>query len=75
MAKFFALFSDRTSRNQIASLLGWTLFTQDYFGDPHAEAHAILCTKITGMQSRCNKSYEKINLFANNCNWYVRVNK
>lgn len=65
-------------RNQVASNLGWTIFTQKYFGDPHAEAWDILSSTYTGMQSRCNKSYEKVNPFASSCNWYdmlVRVGK
>jgi len=65
-------------RNQVACFLGWTIFTEDFFGDPQAESWHILSCTGKGMQTRCNHSYEKINPFINGCNWYdilVRVAK
>lgn len=52
--------------------------SKEYFGDPHQEAWEILNGTYTGMQSRSNKSYEKLNPLASNSNWYdilVRVTK
>eukprot|EP01114_Cavostelium_apophysatum_P008987 TRINITY_DN22059_c0_g1_i1.p1 TRINITY_DN22059_c0_g1~~TRINITY_DN22059_c0_g1_i1.p1 ORF type:complete len:599 (-),score=120.78 TRINITY_DN22059_c0_g1_i1:62-1858(-) len=62
-------------RNQAASSLGWTLFTEDYFGDAHAEAWAILTKDAKGMQTRCNHSYEKLNVFGKSSNWYDMLSR
>jgi hypothetical protein len=56
-------------RNQVACFLGWSLITEDYFGDPHAESWHILFKQGKGMQTRCHKSYEKANPLAEGCNW------
>eukprot|EP01130_Rhizamoeba_saxonica_P002569 TRINITY_DN1234_c0_g1_i3.p1 TRINITY_DN1234_c0_g1~~TRINITY_DN1234_c0_g1_i3.p1 ORF type:complete len:556 (-),score=93.85 TRINITY_DN1234_c0_g1_i3:44-1711(-) len=57
-------------RNKIANELGWCIYTEDYIGDPHREAWEIIHAHSTGIQARTNKSYEKVNPFGDNCNWY-----
>lgn len=61
---------DFASRNQIAQSLGWTLFNQDYLGDPHKEAWDIINASAKGIQARTNESWETVNPIADNCNWY-----
>jgi hypothetical protein len=56
-------------RNQAACFLGWTMITEDYFGDAHAESSNILLKTTKGMRTRCHKSYEKANPLASGCNW------
>jgi len=59
-----------TIRNQVANLLGWSLFTSKQFGDPHAEAWSIINSNSDGLQARSNKSWEKVNILGRNVNWY-----
>ncbi|MDM8540287.1 hypothetical protein QUF90_04300 [Desulfococcaceae bacterium HSG9] len=57
---------------------GWTLLGQDYFGDSHNEAWEIINKNVKGIQSRTNESWESLNPFSRNCNWYetiYRVNR
>lgn len=61
---------DPVMRNQVASALGWSLYAQDYFGDPHAEAWDIIHASSKGIQARTNESWETLNPIASNCNWY-----
>jgi hypothetical protein len=56
-------------RNKVANFLGWTLFTQPYFGDAHEEAWVILSKDMSGMMSRAIKAYERIALL-NRMPWY-----
>lgn len=57
-------------RNQVACILGWTIITTDYFGDPHHEAWDIINRSRNGLQARANQSYETLNPMAHNCTWY-----
>ena len=61
---------DPFMRQQTATQLGWSIFTQDYFGDPHAEAWDIINSNIKGIQARTNNAPETLIPIANNCNWY-----
>jgi hypothetical protein len=65
-------------RNQLAASLGWSLVNQKYFGNAHEEAWDIINTSAKGIQARTNESWETLNPFSNNCNWYevlYHVNK
>jgi len=57
-------------RSQISNALGWSIFVEEYFGDPHAEARAILDKTSQGIISRSTKSHERVNPLARNCNWW-----
>ncbi len=61
---------DPMMRNQVASQLGWSLYSQKYFGDPHAEAWDILHADGKGIQARTNGTLETLNPLGDNCNWY-----
>lgn len=66
----FLVSMDPVMRNQVASQLGWSLYTKEYFGDPHREAWDIIHADGKGIQARTNRSLETLNLLGNNCNWY-----
>eukprot|EP01099_Mayorella_cantabrigiensis_P004949 TRINITY_DN3809_c0_g1_i1.p1 TRINITY_DN3809_c0_g1~~TRINITY_DN3809_c0_g1_i1.p1 ORF type:complete len:458 (+),score=50.33 TRINITY_DN3809_c0_g1_i1:33-1376(+) len=57
-------------RCQVAAHLGWSIFTKDYFGDPHAESYYIIATQSVGICSRSHHSWEKMNPFSESSNWY-----
>eukprot|EP00012_Vannella_robusta_P012510 CAMPEP_0206206028 /NCGR_PEP_ID=MMETSP0166-20121206/14632_1 /ASSEMBLY_ACC=CAM_ASM_000260 /TAXON_ID=95228 /ORGANISM="Vannella robusta, Strain DIVA3 518/3/11/1/6" /LENGTH=415 /DNA_ID=CAMNT_0053626281 /DNA_START=571 /DNA_END=1818 /DNA_ORIENTATION=- len=57
------------TRNAIAASLGFALFLEPYFGDPHAESIHILCDSRVGIQARANQSWETLNPLAQNANW------
>jgi len=65
-------------RNQVASCLGWTIFTQKSFGDAHKEAWQILAgSKYSGIVARCTNTMGKFNPLSST-NWYdimVKVTK
>jgi len=42
-------------RNQIANMLGYTMVTKKFFGNPHAEAINIIEHKTKGWQDRCTE--------------------
>ena len=64
---------DYATRNQLASLLGFSLFNQPYVGDPHIEAWDILDAPMQGIGRRCTESWETLNPLARNVNWYETV--
>jgi len=59
-----------STRNQVASYLGWSTYVQASFGDPHREAAEILNARMTGFVARATKSRESINPAAATTNWY-----
>lgn len=69
----FLVSMDTATRNQVASALGWTNYTQEYFGDAHKEAWDIIHADAKGIQARTNESWETLSPFASNCNWYETV--
>jgi len=64
---------DYTTRNQVATMLGFSIFNQEYLGDAHAEAWDILDSNIKGIRRRASETYESLNVFAHNANWYETV--
>ena len=48
-------------RASLAMQLGWSLPSSEEFGDAHAEAWQLIAKPGSGIQSRCNQSYEKLN--------------
>jgi hypothetical protein len=62
-------------RIRIAGMLGFCTVSQQYFGSwnddyVHQEAWEILHCHLFGIQARTNATYETLNPFARNCNWY-----
>ena len=66
---------DYATRNQVASLLGFSLFNQPYVGDPHIEAWDIIDAPTQGIGRRCTESWETLNPLARNANWYETVHR
>lgn len=61
---------DYATRNQVAAALGFSTFNQPYRGNPHKEAWDILDSRVKGMRRRATESWETLNPFAHNANWY-----
>eukprot|EP00013_Stygamoeba_regulata_P007318 CAMPEP_0177631654 /NCGR_PEP_ID=MMETSP0447-20121125/1865_1 /TAXON_ID=0 /ORGANISM="Stygamoeba regulata, Strain BSH-02190019" /LENGTH=664 /DNA_ID=CAMNT_0019133153 /DNA_START=22 /DNA_END=2016 /DNA_ORIENTATION=+ len=57
-------------RCKVANFLGWSLFGEEYFGDPHAEAWSIINKPTYGLQSRTHSAWRKLNLFRTSANWW-----
>lgn len=66
---------DYATRNQIASVLGFSLYNQEYLGNPHKEAWAILDSKVKGLRRRATESWETLNPLAHNVNWYESLHR
>ena len=56
-------------RRSLCMQLGWSLVESSNFGDPHAEALEIINKPGSGILSRSNQSYEKLNPGADNADW------
>eukprot|EP01051_Picozoa_sp_SAG22_P005095 SAG22_NODE_294_length_12872_cov_47.391372_3_plen_1542_part_00 len=56
-------------RRSLCMQLGWALVESSNFGVPHAEALEIVEKPGSGILSRSNQSYEKLNPGASNADW------
>eukprot|EP01103_Thecamoeba_quadrilineata_P014265 TRINITY_DN419_c3_g1_i1.p1 TRINITY_DN419_c3_g1~~TRINITY_DN419_c3_g1_i1.p1 ORF type:complete len:648 (-),score=139.36 TRINITY_DN419_c3_g1_i1:7-1917(-) len=56
-------------RCQISNLLGLSLFTQNFFGDPHKEAWYLIAEPNRGIIARATDSYEKLNPISKDPSW------
>jgi hypothetical protein len=64
---------DVRQRLKVAASLQMYFPEMDCFGDPHAEAWAILATPFKGLQDRATEYNEKINKRDRKANWYEIV--
>src|SRR5690349_19156440 len=67
-------------RIRVAGMLGMVLVTEKYFNSsnvlyPHRDAWKIIHCHLLGMQARTNRTYETLNPFSNNCNWYECIRR
>eukprot|EP01091_Cochliopodium_minus_P011649 TRINITY_DN3360_c0_g1_i2.p1 TRINITY_DN3360_c0_g1~~TRINITY_DN3360_c0_g1_i2.p1 ORF type:complete len:908 (-),score=235.30 TRINITY_DN3360_c0_g1_i2:81-2588(-) len=54
-------------RNKVANLIGISLLSESFFGDPHNEAYHVL----NSIQDHCQQFYEKVlNKIGKRCNWF-----
>jgi len=63
------------SRHQLASYLGFSMFTDPSFGDCHKEAWVILNRSRVGTQARCNSTLESLNPVGENCTYYDMLSR
>eukprot|EP00026_Physarum_polycephalum_P004377 Phypoly_transcript_04395.p1 GENE.Phypoly_transcript_04395~~Phypoly_transcript_04395.p1 ORF type:complete len:656 (+),score=79.01 Phypoly_transcript_04395:150-2117(+) len=62
-------------RNQVSNFLGWSIFTEKYFGDSHAESWDILSRDRKGMLSRSASVNQKLNPMADDNTYYETLYK